>query len=93
MRTDSLAMSIEQSLRTGKEATRVVERRIPGELNGGNPIELTLTLPIVVWSMFTTLSVDERVIWLVWTWALVLVWRLTSERRRRLWVRRASLPE
>ncbi len=93
MRTDSLAMSIEQSLRTGKEATRVVERRIPGELNGGNPIELTLTLPIVVWSMFTTLSVDERVIWLVWTWALVLVWRLTSERRRRLWVRRASRPE
>jgi hypothetical protein len=83
MKSDSLATSIEQSLRGGREATRVVERWIPGELNGGNPIELTLTLPIVVWSMFTTLSVDERVIWLVWTWALVLAWRLTSNRRRR----------
>ena len=86
MKTDSLAASIEQSLRSGKEATRVAERRIPGELNGGNPIELTLTLPIVVWSMFATLSVDERVIWLLWTWALVLAWRLTSgwRGRRRL---------
>jgi len=86
MKTDSLAASIEQSLRTGREATRVVERRIPGELNGGNALELTLTLPIVVWSMFTTLSVDERVIWLVWTWALVLAWRLTAgwRHRRRL---------
>jgi hypothetical protein len=83
MQTDSLAVSIERSLRSGKEASRVAERRIPGELNGGNPIELTLTLPIVVWSMFTTLSVDERVIWLVWTWALVVAWRLTSEWRRR----------
>lgn len=83
MKTDSLAASIEQSLRAGREATRVVERRIPGELNGGNALELTLTLPIVVWSMFTTLSVDERVIWLVWTWAVVLAWRLTSDWRRR----------
>jgi len=90
MKTDSLAVSIEQSLRSGKEATRVAERRIPGELNGGNPIELTLTLPIVVWSMFTTLSVDERVIWLVWTWAVVLVWRLTSDWRRRRRLRRVA---
>ena len=86
MKTDSLAASIEQSLRGGREATRVAERRIPGELNGGNALELTLTLPIVVWGMFTTLSVDERIIWLVWTWGVVLVWRLTSSwrgRRRR----------
>ena len=87
MRTDSLAASIEQSLRTGREATRVVERRIPGELNGGNALELTLTLPIVVWSMFTTLSVDERVIWLVWIWAVVLAWHLTGGWRRRLRLR------
>ena len=90
MKTDSLAASIEQSLRTGREATRVVERRIPGELNGGNALELTLTLPIVVWSMLTTLSVDERVIWLVWIWAVVLVWRLTNGWRRRLRLRRVA---
>jgi hypothetical protein len=86
MKTDSLAASIEQSLRGGREATRVVERQIPGELNGGNPLELALTLPIVVWSMITTLSVDERVMWLLWVWTLVLAWRLTSgwRHRRRL---------
>jgi hypothetical protein len=90
MKTDSLAASIDQSLRGGREATRVVERRIPGELNGGNALELTLTLPIVVWSMFTTLTVDERVIWLVWTWAFVLAWRLTSGWRRQRLLRRVA---
>lgn len=90
MNTDSLAASIDQSLRGGRDATRVVERRIPGELNGGNALELTLTLPIVVWSMFTTLSVDERVIWLVWTWAVVLAWRVTSGWRRRRLLRRVT---
>ena len=90
MKTDSLSASIEQSLRGGREATRVVERRIPGELNGGNPLELTLTLPIVAWSMFTTLSVDERVIWLVWVWALVVAWRLTNSWRRRRGLRRVA---
>jgi hypothetical protein len=83
MGTDSLGSSIEQALRTGHDATRVIERRIPGELNGGNPLELTLTLPIVVWSMFTTLSVDERVLWVIWTWAIVLGWRLTMSWRGR----------
>jgi hypothetical protein len=83
MNTDSLSYSLERALRVGREGTRVVERRIPGELNGGNALELTLTLPIVVWSMFTTLSVDERVVWLLWTWALVAAWRLTSAWRHR----------
>jgi hypothetical protein len=86
MRTDSLAFSIERSLRQGREATRVVERRIAGELNGGNALELTLTLPVVTWSLLTTLSVDERVMWVIWVWAVVLAVRLTSawHRRRRL---------
>jgi hypothetical protein len=88
MGTDSLASAIERSLRAGREATRVVERRIPGELNGGNALEFMLTLPIVVWSMFTTLSVDERVMWLIWIWVIVLAWRLTREWRRRRLLRR-----
>lgn len=83
MGTDSLAFSIERALRVGKEGTRVVERRVAGELNGGNALELTLSLPVVAWSMFTTLSVDERVIWVIWVWAIALAWRLTSEWRRR----------
>lgn len=84
MGTDSLGSAIEQALRTGHDATRVIERRIPGELNGGNPLELILTLPIVVWTMFRALSVDERVVWVIWVWVVMLAWRLmTSWRDRR----------
>jgi hypothetical protein len=83
MGTDSLAFAIEQSLRSGHEATRVVERRIPGELDGANAFEVGLTLPIVAWGMFTTISVDERVMWIIWVWAIALGWRLTGNWRRR----------
>jgi hypothetical protein len=88
MKTDSLGFSIERSLREGKEATRVVERRIAGELNSGGVLELVLTLPMVTWSMLTTLSVDERVMWVVWAWLLVVAARLTSSWRRRRRLRR-----
>jgi hypothetical protein len=90
MGTDSLSSAIERALRQGREATRVVERRIAGELNGGNALELTLTLPVVTWRMLTTLSVDERVMWIVWAWALALAWRLTSQWRRRRRLRRVA---
>lgn len=83
MRTDSLATAIESSLHQGREATRVVERRVAGELNGGNALELALTLPLVAWRMLTTLSVDERVMWIVWAWAITVAVRLTSAWRRR----------
>lgn len=83
MGSDSLSSAVELSLRGGRDATRVVERRIPGELNGGNPLELALTLPVVVWGMFTTLSVDERVMWIIWAWTLVIVRRLTAGWRQR----------
>ena len=36
---------------------------------------LVFTGPLVVWRMFTTLGPDERVMWLVWTWGLVIVAR------------------
>lgn len=86
MGSDSLAFAIDKTLRLGHEATKVVERRIAGELNGGNALELTFTLPIVAWRMFTTLSFDERVMWVLWTWALYLAARLAISwwRRRRL---------
>jgi hypothetical protein len=88
MNTDSLSSAIEHSLRQGREATRVIERRIAGELNGGNVFETALTLPIVSWRMMTTLSADERVMWVVWVWVLALGWHLTSQWRRRRRLRR-----
>jgi len=88
MGTDSLAFAIEQSLRSGRDATRVVERRISGELNGSNAFELALTLPIVTWGMLTTISVDERVMWIIWVWVIAVAWRLTRNWRQRRRLRR-----
>jgi len=90
MRTDSLEFAIERALRLGHDATRVVERRVAGELNGSNALEVTLTLPIVTWGMLTTLSVDERVMWVIWVWLIVLAVRLTTAWRRRRRLRRVA---
>ena len=73
MPTDSLSRRIEDVLRVARrEATRVVERRVAG---GQNPVALALTAPLVAWRMLTTLSADERVMWLIWTWGIVLLVR------------------
>jgi hypothetical protein len=88
MNTDSLAYAIDRALRFGPGATRVVERRVAAEMNGSNPVELALTLPLVTWRMLTTLSGDERVAWIVWTWGVFLLVRLAARRRGR----RATAP-
>jgi hypothetical protein len=87
MSSDSLALAIERTIRlNGRGATRVVERRVSGEMNGTNVVELMLTLPAVTWGMLRTLSADERVMWIVWTWVVALLARrmMASRRRRRL---------
>jgi hypothetical protein len=65
---DQLAQAIETTLRGGRGATRVIERRVAEA--GRNPVLLALTVPAVGWRMLTTLSGDQRVMWLVWVWAL-----------------------
>jgi predicted metal-dependent phosphoesterase TrpH len=87
MRTDSLEYAIEHAMRLGHDATRVVERRVAGELNGSSAPQLTLTLPLVTWGMLTTLSTDERVVWVIWIWVIVLALRATAGWRRRRRVR------
>ena len=72
MPTDSLSRLIETILRFGRrQSTRVVERRVAD----ASPIALAFAGPVVAWRMFTTLSADERVMWLVWTWGLLLLAR------------------
>ena len=88
MRTDSLEFAIEHSIRLGRDATRVIERRVAGELNTRSGLELTLTLPLVTWGMLTTLSTDERVMWVIWIWASAVAVRLTTTWRRRHRLRR-----
>lgn len=82
MGADSLAEMIELYLRKGRRgSTRVIERVVadPGE----NRALVALTTPVAFWRMLTTLSADERVIWLVWIWALALLIRGTRRIRRR----------
>jgi hypothetical protein len=81
MTTDSLSRRIEGVLGIGRrEATRNVERRIAG---GSTPIALAFAAPAIVLRMLTTLSPDERVMWIVWVWAIALaprVWRSVRSR-------------
>ncbi len=81
METDSLMRVVEQILRVGRhDATRTVERRIA---NGTNPAALAFAAPLIVWRMMTTLSPDERVMWLIWTWVIVIVARVIRGYRAR----------
>jgi len=64
----------------GRGATRVVERYI-ADTDGG--LALPLTVPLVAWGMLRTLGVDERVVWIAWIAALVLLSWARGMRRRR----------
>lgn len=81
MTTDSLSRRIEEVLRVGRrEATRNVERRIAG---GASPIALAFAAPVIALRMLTTLSPDERVMWIVWVWAIALAPRAWATMRSR----------
>jgi hypothetical protein len=81
MTTDSLSRRVEDIIRVGRRsATRPIERIVGG---GQNPVSLAFTPLVVTWRMFTTLSADERVMWLIWTWAIVFATRAVRRYRRR----------
>jgi hypothetical protein len=84
MTPDQLATAIEATIReAGRLATRVVERRVAeGE---GSPLRLALTVPLVTWRMLTTLSVDQRVMWVICAWLLALAWRGARRLGARSW--------
>jgi hypothetical protein len=80
MAPDSLSRRIEEVLRNGrKDATRVAERRVAGSTT---PTSIALAGPVVAWRMLTTLSADERVAWILWTWAIVGVAAAVRKRLR-----------
>jgi hypothetical protein len=73
MPSDSIARRVEEILRRGRrEATKTVERVVA---NGTNPVAIAFAAPLVVWRMFTTLSADERVAWIIWIWLIFVVVR------------------
>jgi len=77
MPSDSLALAIESIVRNGRrQSTLVVERRIAG---GSTALTVALTSVLVPWRMLTTLSPDERIVWLVWIWAIVVIARVVRK--------------
>jgi hypothetical protein len=80
MSPDNLASAIEATIRiNGHGATRVVERRVADTHEG--PL-LALTVPLVALRMLTTLSADQRVMWVVWAWGLAIAWYAVRRLRR-----------
>lgn len=80
MGTDSLSGLIERVIREGRrDATRPIERKVA---SATNPLTVVFSLPLVIWTMFTTIGADERVMWLVWTWGIVVVTRLIVRYRQ-----------
>ncbi|MDB4883212.1 MAG: hypothetical protein JWL95_1978 [Gemmatimonadetes bacterium] len=77
---EELSRAIAATLRDqGRGATKVVERYVADTETG---IALPLTVPLVAWGMFRTLSFDERVVWFAWAAALSLLVRVQRMRRR-----------
>lgn len=70
-----LADQIEMAIRRGgRGASRVIER-VGTETEGAS---LALTLPALAWRIATTLTLPQRVSWVVWSWAIalgLLAWR------------------
>ena len=78
---EAVSRAIAGTLRAGgRGATRVVERYVA---KTDDAALVPFTVPLVVWGMLRTLSVDERIVWFAWIAGLLLLWRMRGMRRRR----------
>jgi hypothetical protein len=77
---EELSKGISGVLRQGGRGSTKVAERYVADTDAG--IRLPLTLPIVAWGMFRTLSLDERVVWLAWAAAISVLLRVQRMRRR-----------
>ena len=79
MTAEALQLEIETGIRDGgPRATRVIERRAADP--GDSPLLISATLFAAPARMLTTLSTDERIAWLAWTW---VIWALAAWKRGR----------
>jgi predicted metal-dependent phosphoesterase TrpH len=76
---EQLSTVISTTLRRGGSgSTKVAERYVA---NTDDAFRLPFTVPLVTWGMMRTLTTDERVVWLVWTAILYVLWRVRRARR------------
>ena len=66
----ALAVQLETTMLGGRRSTQVVERRTPLLLTVP---DVALTVPVMLLTVARALTPAERVSWIVWAWALVLV--------------------
>ena len=66
----ALAIQLETTMLGGRRATQVVERRTPLLLSLP---QLTLTIPVMFISAARGLTSPERVSWIAWAWAIVVL--------------------
>jgi hypothetical protein len=79
--SDELALTLERVIRAaGVGGSRTVERTIPYPAGSAG---LALTVASVPLSMLRALSTDERVMWLVWIWAIWGIAQWATHRRAR----------
>jgi hypothetical protein len=77
---EEVSRVISSTLRSGgRGSTKVVERYVA---NTDEAALVPFTVPLVAWGMFRTLSTDERVVWIAWIAALLLLSRVPRFRRR-----------
>jgi hypothetical protein len=78
---EEVSRAIAATLRAGgRGSTKVVERYVA---NTDRAALVPFTVPLVLWGMLRTLSVDERIVWFAWIAALLLLWGVRGMRRRR----------
>lgn len=78
---DSLAARIEGSIRTAPRTVQVIERRRPVSATLGG---VALSPPIIAWQTLAALTTSERLMWVVWIWAAVLVTTRFNRRKNAL---------
>ena len=66
----ALAVQLETTMLGGRHSTQVVERRTPLLLSVP---EVALTVPVMLITVARALTPPERVSWIVWAWALLLL--------------------
>jgi hypothetical protein len=80
MAPEQFSLLLERVIReSGVRSTRVIERRVADP--GDDKLQLGLSVFAVPMRMLTTISNEERVAWLLWTWAVWLGYRWWRRRR------------
>jgi hypothetical protein len=78
MSPDSVGALIEQAFRERRTDAVTIVKRVRPRTQGG---ALPLTLPVGLWQILGGLTPGERLVWLLWIWAIALFVKVRRARR------------